>query len=39
MYKGVNLEPEGDWSPTQVYRIEYFKDILKVEGTLLDSSF
>ena len=39
MYEGVNLEPEGDWSPTQVYRIEHFKDILKVEGTLLDSSF
>ena len=39
MYDGVNFEPEDDWSPTQVYRIENFKDILKVEGTLLDSSF
>ena len=39
MYDGVNLEPECDWSRTQVYRIEQFKDILKVEGTLLDSSF
>ena len=39
MYKVVNLEQEGDWIPTQVYRIKHFKDIMKVERNLLDSSF
>jgi len=35
-YGEVALEAGGDWAPQQVYRIEHFRDILKVENELLE---
>ena len=35
-FEEVSLEADGDWSPTQVYCIKNFKDIIKVENVLVD---
>ena len=35
-YRDVDLKAGGDWSPSQVYCIKSFGDILKLEGGLVD---